>query len=271
MKTIIALLLITAFCYNMNGQSVPNGDFESGIDTVSLNHWHTINELTVIFYPFTRTTDSYSGDYAVKLKTLEIFNTLVPGIATLGKLSIGDVSGSIYFPYRPDKLTGMYKHPTDKDASLIRVYFLKKQGEKSDTIGMGSFVPNGNIEEYKAFEIEINYNSAAVPDSMNIILISDGEVANSTFYIDNLEFVYNTNSIEKSVGSSIEVYPNPTNSFVNIKANGFYNKKYVLSNLYGRIVASGNVYENFSIDLSNEATGMYFLAIENKIYKIIKN
>jgi hypothetical protein len=271
MRIFTIVLLIIAFSYNIHAQSVPNGDFELGADTLSLKDWHTINELTGIFFPFTRTTDAYSGGYAVKLQTLEIFNTKVPGIISLGKITIGNVQGSIYFPYKPDKLIGMYKHPTDKDASLISVFFLKNDGNKVDTIGKGSFIPEGNVNEYEQFEIDIVYKSTVVPDSMNIILISDSEVANSTFYIDNLEFIYNTINVHKIQESKVEVYPNPANSFIIIKANGISDNNYLLMNLFGKILMSGTVDENSLIDISKHPAGVYFIVIDNKKIKILKN
>jgi hypothetical protein len=271
MKNIITLLLIIAVCYNVKAQQVPNGDFESGADTLSAKDWHTINELTGIFFPFTRTSDAYSGDYAVKLETLEIFNTKVPGIATLANLSIGNVSGSIHFPYKPDKLTGMYKHPNDMDASLIRVYFLKNQEDRVDTIGVGSFVPEGNINEYEKFEVNIAYNStSSVPDSMNIILISDSDVPNSTLYIDKLEFIYSSNSVDHINDNSIVIYPNPVYSSLSVNIDGLIGKKYIILNLFGEILLSGGLNDSNSINVSGIPTGLYFLVIDNIRSKFIK-
>ena len=271
MKNIILILFFSLIFYTSQAQTVPNGDFESGVDTLSLSKWHTINELTGIFFPFTRTTDSYSGDYAVKLETLSIFNTLVPGLATLGQISIGDVQGAIPFPYKPDKLTGMYKHPTDKDASLIWVYFLKNQGNKVDTIGQGTFIPDGKINQYKSFEIDIDYYAESVPDSMNILLISDSEVPNSTFYIDKLEFIYNSTSIPENIGGDVNIYPIPTSTFVNIKRSELSEKKLILMNLFGEIIVETNIHDNHKLDLSAQPAGIYFIVIDNKNYKIIKN
>ncbi len=271
MKNTLLILLFSAIFYTVQAQSVPNGDFESGKDTLSLNSWHTINELTGFFFPFTRTTDSYSGEYAVRLQTLEIFNTKVPGLATLGNIVIGDVKGTIHFPYKPDKLTGMYKHPSNKDASLIWVYFLKNQGAKVDTVGQGTFIPDGNIDAYRAFEIEIEYYSESVPDSMNILLISDSEVPNSTFYIDNLEFIYNANSISKNTDATFEIYPNPTSSYIYIKTNELHENEYLLSNLIGNVVLSGTIDESHLLDLSGQPHGVYFLVMGNKKFIIFKN
>jgi hypothetical protein len=272
MKIFTTLLLIIAICYNIKAQQVPNGDFESGVDTLSAKDWHTINELTGIFFPFTRTSDAYSGDYAVRLETLEIFNTKVPGIASLAKLSIGNVSGSVHFPYKPDKLIGMYKHPTEKDASLIRVYFLKNVEDRVDTIGIGSFVPEGNVNKYEQFEINIAYNStSSVPDSMNIILISDSEVPNSTLYIDKLEFVYNPNSVDQTNDKDILIYPNPVYSSLSLNIDGLLGRKYAIHNLLGEILLSGRFDDSNSINVSGIPTGLYVLVIDNKRLKFIKN
>ncbi|MBL7917388.1 MAG: T9SS type A sorting domain-containing protein, partial [Bacteroidia bacterium] len=62
------------------------------------------------------------------------------------------------------------------------------------------------------------------------------------------------------------VYPNPTSGTLNIKlADGTSNFKYTVHNILGTVVASENVknQDNVSINLANQAAGVYFVTIEN--------
>ena len=70
----------------------------------------------------------------------------------------------------------------------------------------------------------------------------------------------------------IKVYPNPTNSKITV--TGAYNKtiEYSIFNVFGQLVLSGNgTSDTLQINLSELDSQVYFLKINNKLIKIIKN
>lgn len=263
---IISALFINALLF---GQTIPNGDFELGTDSLTLEDWHTINELAN-GPGFTRTTDSYFGNYAVKLYTFD-FGGNIPGVATLGNIGMGYVSGGIHFPYKPEKLTGVYKHPTPSDSSLIWIYFLKVCKASVDTIGQGSFTPAGSVDSYTDFEININYTSSDTPDSMNIVLLSDQNKLGSTFYIDKLKFEYEASYINNKTESyDISIYPNPSKGIFYVN-NIFEPVKIEIYDIMGKTIYISVISEiNNSINLSSEPRGIYFIKAVTKKGIIIK-
>ncbi|MDT8411678.1 MAG: HYR domain-containing protein [Vicingaceae bacterium] len=72
--------------------------------------------------------------------------------------------------------------------------------------------------------------------------------------------------------NNMEIYPNPTNSTVSINLKkSIINAEYMLTSIEGKVVQQ----DRFSgtqliIDLHNEPKGVYFLKIENKVMKLIK-
>ena len=82
-------------------------------------------------------------------------------------------------------------------------------------------------------------------------------------------------SINIELESQIKVFPNPTNSFMNIENKTGVVTTYVLRNLTGtKLVSFRNAAIQQSLDMTNYAPGIYLLEIENKegrsIQKLIK-
>lgn len=81
-----------------------------------------------------------------------------------------------------------------------------------------------------------------------------------------------TTGIEESALAKVEIYPNPANNMVNIKANSslFGTDYFVYDNL-GRALLLGKITsENTSIDVSNLAQGIYFLSIKENLKQVFK-
>lgn len=82
-----------------------------------------------------------------------------------------------------------------------------------------------------------------------------------------------TNIIEVKESNVISIYPNPTFSIVNIYSEGnLFNKSFFVQNIAGQTVLTGKSSNNnlLTIDFSPLKNGMYFISIDNKTFKIIK-
>lgn len=83
-----------------------------------------------------------------------------------------------------------------------------------------------------------------------------------------------TTSINEVIGNGVfSIYPNPTFSWVNIYSDGnLFNKTYLVQNLAGQTILTGQSSNNnfFNIDFSPIENGIYFVTIDKKTYKIIK-
>ena len=73
--------------------------------------------------------------------------------------------------------------------------------------------------------------------------------------------------------SDLSFYPNPTFSIVNILSNNnLHHKAYIVQNATGQTILSGKLSNtnHLSIDFSSLENGLYFVTIEKKTFKIIK-
>lgn len=118
---------------------------------------------------------------------------------------------------------------------------------------------------YIAFEADIN-SELAVGDSITnkAYIYFDYQVPVIT-NIASVVIVNSTNAIDKLTNSKgIDMYPNPSNSIVNINTkNSVLKNRLLIYNMMGDIVASQNLQEGkCQIDLHHLAKGIYIVRIE---------
>lgn len=201
---------------NTTSEVLSGGNFDSWITIIQGevsfeepegNWWGSLNTLSFIGGPITitKTEDSYSGDYAVRLETLNWGdNFSIPGILASGyfdrNLPMGEnlVVGK-EFENRPDSFSGYYKYfPANNDSLVIFIALTKYDSvnKKRDTIAQSEFVHGETISVYTPFEILVNYNSTENPDSIHVILLASirGKEMQghhgSVLYIDELQLNY---------------------------------------------------------------------------------
>lgn len=84
-----------------------------------------------------------------------------------------------------------------------------------------------------------------------------------------------TMSVEKNIYKNITLYPNPTNGIITIQWNKIWRPELIeISTLDGKILMKNHpeAIGNTTLDISNLASGIYFLVLDNhKTYKIIKS
>jgi hypothetical protein len=89
-------------------------------------------------------------------------------------------------------------------------------------------------------------------------------------------FVFSNLGIENFNISSIKIFPNPSNDFLNVCTNTSDLKLISISDCLGKIIYSNEFSSNdYSVNISNFESGLYFITLltrENKnIFKFIKN
>ena len=155
--------------------------------------------------------------------------------------------------------------------------------------------PNGENRHYDVFRKSANGIQGidfTAPANMNDSSIVYTSTAINSAWNKNrmytLAFVQNTNDktilnaskseSNKSANNSlknlselgIEVYPNPTNQFVNIQLNKAVENKITLINMLGVEVLNKQINNTETIDLIGFAKGIYFLQIENELGKAVQ-
>lgn len=88
----------------------------------------------------------------------------------------------------------------------------------------------------------------------------------SFFEVDSLTSVFEENQIE-----NLEIYPNPTNSFITIEGNFATPLNYEVTSILGKRLMTGFLNSNSEqIDLSHLPTNIYFLRVGSQTFKILK-
>ncbi len=96
-----------------------------------------------------------------------------------------------------------------------------------------------------------------------------GEVEDYLISLRNLEWPLAIENISNSL--NVKLYPNPTSGKVHIDFNTAAKRNYQLTTQIGQQVMQGQLSnKDNTIDISNFATGIYYLKIENSIFKVLK-
>lgn len=87
----------------------------------------------------------------------------------------------------------------------------------------------------------------------------------------DLEGLRNTTSIDDIEDPLFEIYPNPSSDFIRIKSEEIGEKSFVLLDMRGKQLISGNFRDNeFELDIQQLNEGIYFLKIGSRSIKILK-
>lgn len=129
-----------------------------------------------------------------------------------------------------------------------------------------------------------NSNSNQINFSENLVqgnyyLLVNSILPTTSNYLSPYLFGIQTTTLNTDTSlalSQFNIYPNPTQSFVNFDNSNTNFSSYTITNLLGEKIVSDKInHETKTISLENQSNGMYFLRFENettsKICKVIKN
>ncbi len=211
----------------------PNGGFEEWTDIITEDPddgWVTSNLFNFPSNPsVTKTTDAYSGDFAIRLENKLSFFDGEPfgSFAILGQLGEEDITGGFPIFNTPQKINGFYKYaPLGTDSSLFLVQFTKwnEATQQSDSIATVevSLPPAG---DYTAFEIPFDFNWSAQPDTMlvgfspsNLNVDPPSAFLGSILQVDELSVELVTGVLVRfdQYLSFVNAYPNPADEVLNL-------------------------------------------------------
>jgi hypothetical protein len=247
-------------------QSPPNGGFEdwSLDDVFNIEEpvgWVTSNLANAAGgFPanVTKTNDAYSGNYAMKMETIEDPSANPIGA---GAVCMADIN------FTPEKLVGYYKAELNgNDVAGMSIILL------ADGVGIGG----GEIEfetnqsNYTAFEIIIEYFIPnVVPTDLTMTILnstSDPTVVGTTFYVDGL-------SLGDPSGVFVPFFPevkarispNPATDLLNVEVpDGFQNLQFRLMDLSGRVWTETTFNKATNLNVSHLTSGYYFYELRNE-------
>ena len=215
----------------------------------------------------TQTTDSYSGTYAISMRTIDYGNGDIgsSGI-TSGHSSQNGTTGGMPFTHTADTLTGWYKYSSPCTDTAF--------GSVSTTFN-GNYV-GGNtlyltpVSQYTYFEIPIWSNST--PDTIRVNFTSsrwpyDNSCDGSTLIIDDLamksEIVAGVANYKK--GKALSVYPNPAVNLIHVNDGNslIVETEYAIYDISGRHVMTTVKLSNSddALNISTLKSGRYYLRL----------
>ncbi|MGB0851495.1 MAG: T9SS type A sorting domain-containing protein, partial [Bacteroidia bacterium] len=79
----------------------------------------------------------------------------------------------------------------------------------------------------------------------------------------NFTIMHTLDIPKKEIDLGFELYPNPTNGVFNVSGGDLLNADYEVYNSFGQVVLTPTTFngQTLQIDLTNQASGMYFLKI----------
>ena len=261
----VILLLATVSLFSQD--TIPNRDFEGWITSTNPKHWQTTTGLLPPGYVTSmRTSNSVTGDYAMKLVTIDIDSMPVPGVICLGTIGMGFTEGGIPFTGKPESLKGYFMHPSIGDIVMAVAQFYKNGIE----IGGGYWSTIDSVGAYTEFVMPISFQSPEAPDTLNITILTDQQIIGSMLYLDALHFEYTTTAVEeRPTDTGLEVYPNPCSDrlFMNVPGEGPYTAS--IFSLNGKEMATAAHGEDHSINTSRLTPGAYVLSVrtQDRIFK----
>ena len=277
------LLLITClFSLSVQAQQLINPGFENWASSPSIfaeipefysSSWEILTGVPTS-NAVIKTTDAYSGAYALKVSSIEysIGQNLdtIYGSVFMDPTNSDDGSAKFSFTHRPDSLIGYYKaNIPDLNYGPSVVMILYSAGSP---VGSVDFKPNVGIQNYTRFSVPFVYfNPSIIPDSANFF-IQSLSMSNSIdqfgppgmdLYLDDIELIYNSVGIDAHYKvSNIQIYPNPASSNLDIVGTS-RTDKYMVLDYVGRTVMEGNGKDiNTRISIENLMIGPYILKIE---------
>lgn len=278
------IFLLSAVAVSQNNGGFENwttsGSYEEPVD------WQTTNILSLFGNAVSSFkvsgTDKYSGNYALKVKTIHIVNKLglnltdTAGVAFNGKVIISPPSYRVGSPYttRSQKLGFYAKYiPVGTDTGIVLVTLQQRlvSGVR-DTIATGKIdvPPSGT---FSFFEITLDYRNNSIPDTMAIVFASSKKKSTarvgSALFVDDVAFSgtvpIGIKEYQNKYGLKIKSYPIPANNQLTIEALFDEASNIEITDATGKILGHYKIQNNSSlINTSAFESGLYFFTIYDK-------
>ncbi len=262
-KSLYSLVFFSIVSLSKLIAQVPNGGFENwAIDSNGVFNpvsWYTPNDMTDTFV--FRSVQSCSGNYAMRVRTLDIGFTVIPGMAM------------VEFPFtsRPTSLNACYKS-TVNGADKILVFYSSRLGDSTIAATANcTFKIDSSTSGFTNISFPLGYISPLSPDTASItIIVGDFTSADegTEISIDQLSFGFSSGNRELFVSLDDILkgnYPNPANDFSTIyfQLKEHQDIKLHVYDSEGRLIQTidcGNYSEGlhkYKLDVSGFAEGMY--------------
>jgi Putative carbohydrate metabolism domain/Secretion system C-terminal sorting domain len=302
MKRILLFsIALIGFTQSLSAQTTPlaNGDFESWQRSSSNRYdeptggiWATPNPsldagIGTTAAPVEKETNLanvQNGSLAAKLTTRSIFGVKAAGSLYTGKFVfnlVNPVSSAklgVPFTARPTAFRGWFKYtPVNGDSCLVYARLTRKNPitNQREQVGIARQMTKTAVANYTYFDLPINYNSSATPDSIIVVMISSGGGENlnapqvgSTLWVDNVSLYYAPTATEMSLERmvAVQTFPNPATTTLNLRLSDAQKTetRFQLFSLDGRLAQTEKLtagQAEHSVDVAALPKGSYLYSI----------
>jgi hypothetical protein len=269
---------------------LPNAGFEAwtqyngGIGSTyrEPDGWNSANQCSqqIGTYSVTRTDVAHSGSYAVELRTRSAFigNIKINGLLTtatiLCGLNTGGQEGGIASSLIPDSIAFWYKYaPVGSDTAYVQVLLFNGEDTVSDTRGKISVAQSAWTRA--SFAIPAPTATPTVISTLFNSSWGDGSLGqaevNSTFTIDDVEFIFATGVNEAAQKNAIQVYPNPVQDILNVSNSNGGATVLEIIDATGRSVMTRTLSgANSRLDVSTLPNGLYMYQLRSTNRQVLR-
>lgn len=243
----------------------PNNSFETwdAINVEEADDWYSSNlfysEDTTVF----KTTDAYSNNYAVEIKTISnSYGDTLEGYFSNGPSINGGWFTGVPYTAVPTSMDLFYKYfPSGVDSAWIQIDLM----EGSASIGGGYATIKNTASSYTALSIPVSQYSPGVVDSMRIIFNS-GRNPGTRLLVDVVSLNGGTVSTNEITSlNAVKHYPNPVADELTISFNSkesLQNGTVTVLDLNGRTITTRNInsvvgLNTYRINTQKLAKGVY--------------
>ena len=189
-------ILLLAGINQTAAQDIQNNGFEEWSviqyyeDPVGYNTTNVITFFSGSTPNVVKTTDAYSGTYAIKMETVDTPEGVYAGAAFIGQPTDDFIQGGIPYDERPDSLTGYVKYNVSSTDTAYVAAIFKKFGAP---IGISFAQFSGVQNDYLYFSVPVEWLVPIIsPDTVAIALISSSifaePIIGSNLTVDKVEF-----------------------------------------------------------------------------------
>lgn len=289
-KFLLAIAAIVIQTSTSTAQNpLPNAGFETwtqysgglGSNYREPDGWNTANQCSQILanYAVSRITGAHSGTYAAELKTKSAFGSiLMNGLITTAEIicstNSGGQEGGISSSLIPDSIAFWYKYaPAGVDTAYVQVLLFNGADTVSETKGQ-LYVAKSEWTR-ASFAIPTPTSTPTVISTLFNSSWGDGSqgqaVVNSTFTIDDVEFIFATGVNENAQKNLIKVYPNPVQDILNVSNANGGNTVLEVIDATGRSVMTRTLHgANSRLDVSALPNGLYMYQLRSTNRQVLR-
>lgn len=291
---LVVLIIFTIITKNLGQQNFSFEEWslpekQKPFDWQDPDGWTSSNKLIeFLSHSVTKSNDAYSGQFAVKLSTINVFGKSIPASLTLGQGKInfpqqivGSEKAGIPLLDKIKKVNFYYKYETQSEPSngLVEVLVFRYNAVKQnrDTV-FHAQKPLPSTFNFTTSSFDIDYQSENnINDSLLVVFTSDQKNGNQkltgSLIIDEISVEFVSSVLETHTKNNhIKIFPNPLQAGepLTVEDDRYRDGSYEIYSIQGVPIARGTMTENEIPTPGYLECGIYILRVTQGAHTITR-